>query len=264
MITPVFDENREIIKYVGLKEDLTGLLTIQKELEETLVSLEETVNKRTLVLRSTQSLLLESLATLSEYRDNETGEHIKRTKLYVKFLVECISSSLDYTEYELVQLWSSAPLHDIGKVAIPDNILLKPDKLTDEEFDIMKMHPIHGNEALMRVSECKDDDNFLKFAKEITLFHHEKWDGSGYPYGLEGEDIPISARMMALADVYDALRSKRPYKDPIPHEKVMGMILEERGRHFDPVLVDLFIEFNGKFNDIFTNSMEEVFNFDDL
>lgn len=231
------------------------------KLEHTLLDLEKLVKQKTDSLSSAQALTLESLATLSEYRDNETGAHIKRTKLYVKLMLEKIKFRLSLTEDEIFQIWSSAPLHDIGKVAIPDSILLKQGKLTVHEFEIMKEHVRYGNEALMRVSEGKDDDSYLKYAKEITLFHHEKWNGSGYPYGLCGEDIPISARLMALADVYDALRSVRPYKVAIDHEKVVEMISEESGKHFDPKLVDVFIKYNEEFNKLFLDSYENYFDF---
>lgn len=125
----------------------------------------------------------------------------------------------------------------------------------------MKEHVIHGNEALVRVSEGKDDDSYLRFAKKITLFHHEKWDGSGYPYGLSGSDIPISARLMALADVYDALRSVRPYKDAIDHNKVVKMIQEQSGKHFDPELVDIFINNNSEFDKLYEESIKNTFDF---
>lgn len=264
IISPVFNDHNEIINYVALQEDITGLKTITKKLEKTLLSMEDTVRERTKSLRSAQSLTLESLATLSEYRDNETGAHIKRTKLYVKFVLEKIRHKLDYTDDEIFQIWSSAPLHDIGKVAISDAILLKKGKLTEEEFMIMKGHPVYGNEALMRVSECKDDDTYLKFAKEITLFHHEKWDGSGYPYGLSGEDIPISGRLMALADVYDALRSTRPYKVGFSHERAVKMILEQDGKHFDPDLIKIFKEYHEDFDKIFIDSTEDIYNIDNI
>lgn len=259
VITPLKNSKGQITHYIGLKEDISDLKMAQMKLETTLKYLEDLVVEKTTSLKSAQALTLESLATLSEYRDNETGAHIKRTKLYVKFMLEQLKDKLHLTEEEIFQIWSSAPLHDIGKVAIPDSILLKNGKLTTEEFEIMKGHVRHGNEALVRVSEGKDDDSYLKFAKEITLFHHERWDGSGYPYGLVAEDIPISARLMALADVYDALRSTRPYKDGIPHEKVVEMINEESGLHFDPVLVEFFSEEHLEFDKIFLDSVENKF-----
>lgn len=250
--------NTKIIE--SYTKDISNIKGAQEELEATLSHMEDIIKERTASLKSARALTMESLATLSEYRDNETGAHIQRTKLYVKFLLEKIKHRLLYSEDEIEQIWTSAPLHDIGKVAIPDSILLKHGRLTSDEFEIMKTHVIRGNEALMRVSEEKEDDSYLKFAKEITLFHHEKWDGSGYPYGLSGVDIPISARLMALADVYDALRSERPYKKGLDHETAMAMIVEEKGKHFDPHLVELFIKYNHEFDNIFQESINHPLN----
>ncbi|EHA1125374.1 HD domain-containing protein, partial [Vibrio navarrensis] len=138
-------------------------------------------------------------------------------------------------------LYKSAPLHDVGKVGIPDSVLLKPGKLTDEEFAIMKGHPQIGADALSIAEKRMGSSSFLRVAKEISLTHHEKWDGSGYPNQLSGEEIPLSGRLMALADVYDALISKRVYKPAFSHEKAREIILEGRGKHFDPQVVDAFL-----------------------
>jgi putative two-component system response regulator len=152
------------------------------------------------------------------------------------------------TPHNIAMLYRSAPLHDIGKVGIPDRILLKPGRFAPEEFEIMKRHSALGRDAI----ECAEKSlgtnvEFLSMAKEIALSHHEKWDGSGYPEGLSGDAIPISARLMALADVYDSLISRRIYKEGMSHEKATGIILENRGSHFDPDIVDAFIEIQGEF-----------------
>lgn len=216
--------------------------------------LEETVRMRTRELQLTQTVLIESLATLAEYRDPETGGHIKRTQNYVKALAvklrnhQRFRNDLDDSTIEM--LYQSAPLHDIGKVGVRDDVLLKNGRLTDEEFEQMKKHTLYGNEAL-RITEQKLGKNtFLRHAREVAYTHQEKWDGSGYPNGLKGDDIPISGRLMAVADVYDALISKRIYKPPIPHEKAVQIIAEGKGSHFDPDVVDAFLELEGVFRNI--------------
>jgi putative two-component system response regulator len=157
------------------------------------------------------------------------------------------------TEEHVDLLYKSAPLHDIGKVGVPDSILLKPGRLTEEEFEVMKLHTIYGRDAI-RAAEGKLEDlpsqSFLRFAREIAYSHQEKWDGTGYPEGLSGDDIPFSARLMALADVYDALISRRVYKPAFTHEEAVRIIGEGRGSHFDPDLVDAFLEAEQEFREI--------------
>ena len=202
----------------------------------------ERIRRHTEEIKRTRDTTILTLASLAETRDNETGAHILRTQRYVKVLAEHLRDKPGFSEYldeETIDLmYKSAPLHDIGKVGIPDRILLKPGKLTDEEFEIMKNHPEIGSEAL-KVAEAELGSNdFLELAREISLSHHEKWDGSGYPGGLSGDAIPLSGRLMAAADVYDALISKRIYKPAFSHEKAMEIILEGRGKHFDPDVID--------------------------
>lgn len=195
-------------------------------------------------VEKTQDITILSLASLAETRDNETGMHIRRTQHYVKVLAEKLRSHPDFTAEltdEVIDLlYKSAPLHDIGKVGIPDAILLKPGKLTDDEFKIMKTHARLGAEALQVAIGEDAPTSFLRFAQEIAGGHHEKWNGAGYPDGLVGDAIPLSARLMAVADVYDALISKRVYKPSFSHEKAMGIIIEGKGTHFDPRVVDAF------------------------
>jgi putative two-component system response regulator len=216
--------------------------------------LENLVKERTKRLALTQAVTIESLATLAEYRDPETGGHIKRTQNYVKALAVHLKDHprfRDELNTETIELlYVSAPLHDVGKVAVPDNILLKAGQLTDEEFEEMKKHTQFGYEALRITEQKLGQDTFLHYATEIAYSHQEKWDGSGYPRGLKGDDIPISGRLMALADVYDALISKRVYKPPFPHEKAVKIIREGRDRHFDPDVVDAFVELENTFRNI--------------
>lgn len=217
--------------------------------------LEKLVQERTLELELTQEATIESMAVLAEYRDPETGGHIKRTQNYIKIMAEHLRHNAKFAAYFDEQtidlLYRSAPLHDIGKVGIPDNILLKPGKLTVDEFNEMKKHAAYGHDAI-KAAEKKigKEYSFLSSAGEIALYHHEKWDGSGYPSGLAGDDIPVSGRLMAIADVYDALISKRVYKAPFTHQKAVHIIAEGRGTHFDPDMVDAFLQVHEQFRQI--------------
>lgn len=206
--------------------------------------LEHRVKERTQEISRTQDVAILCLASLAETRDNETGNHIRRTQHYIRLLSEHLKQHPAYCDYLTDQtidlLFKSAPLHDIGKVGVPDRILLKPDSLDSDEWQEMKRHTIYGYEALLRAEENIGSTSFLSIAKEITLTHHERWDGSGYPNGLEGTDIPIAGRLMAMADVYDALISKRVYKHAFSHSTAVELILDERGKHFDPTIVDSF------------------------
>jgi putative two-component system response regulator len=227
---------------------------IHLELKQHQDQLERLVRERTRRLELTQAVTIESLATLAEYRDPETGGHIKRTQNYVKVLAKQLKQHprfRDELNDDVIELlYMSAPLHDLGKIAVPDHILQKAGKLTDEEFEEMKKHTNYGHDALRITEQKLGEDSFLRYAREIAYTHQEKWDGSGYPTGLKGDEIPISGRLMALADVYDALISKRVYKPPFPHEKAVEIIVEGKGNHFDPDIVDAFIELENTFRNI--------------
>jgi len=216
--------------------------------------LEENVARRTKELNLTQETTIEAMAFLSEYRDPETGGHIKRTKNYVKKLAEKLQSSPKYRDQlsdEIIdQLYKSAPLHDIGKVGIRDEVLLKQGKLTSEEYEEMKTHTLIGYSALHLASLKLGENSFLKYAMELSRHHHERWDGKGYPDHLAGTDIPLAARIMAIADIYDALISKRTYKPPFSHEQAVQIILNAKGTQLDPDLVDAFLEINEEFRRI--------------
>ncbi len=208
--------------------------------------LEQEVARRTAEIRDIQDVTILTMASLAETRDNETGNHILRTQHYVKLLAERLRThprfAPDLDDAMIALLFKSAPLHDIGKVGIPDRILLKPSKLTAEEFEVMKTHTTLGKQAIESAEfRLGKSVPFLKVAKEIAYSHQERWDGTGYPEGLAGEAIPLSARLMAIADVYDALISRRVYKPPFTHEAAIAILTEGRGRHFDPDVVDAFI-----------------------
>jgi putative two-component system response regulator len=219
--------------------------------------LEKRVLKRTLELNLTQEVSIDAMANLSEYRDQETGKHIQRTKMYVKLLAERMITRPEFEgqlNYEFIDsLYLSAPLHDIGKIGIRDSILMKKGKLTDKEFEEMKQHTVIGFNAIKTASLKLGKNSFLKSAMELTLHHHEKWDGTGYPDGLKKTSIPLSCRIMAIGDVYDALISKRPYKPPFSHNEAVQIIVESGGTHFDPVIVSVFQEINEDFHKIAIN-----------
>ena len=217
--------------------------------------LEREVALRTLEVQAIQDVTIMAMTSLAETRDNETGNHIRRTQLYVKALAERLRNHPRFeavlNERMIELLYKSAPLHDIGKIGIPDSILLKPGKLTVEEFEVMKTHTTLGRKAIedaerrlgMRVA-------FLSVSKEIAYSHQEKWDGSGYPQGLAGDQIPVSARLMAVADVYDALINKRVYKAAFSHDQTCSTIVKGKGTHFDPDMVDAFVSIAEDFRSI--------------
>lgn len=217
-------------------------------------NLEAIVDERTEELLLLQSAIIQNMGTLAEFRDPETGEHIKRTQYYVKLLAQYLLDKGDYTDYlsdkVIGFLFISAPLHDIGKIGVKDSILLKPGKLTDDEFEEMKKHTYYGKKVLSKLRKNVKDDTFLIYAEEMAYSHHEKWDGSGYPNGLVGDAIPLSGRLMALADVFDALISKRVYKEAFSYEKTKEIIVSKSGKHFDPEIVQAFLMLEEKFIDI--------------
>jgi len=197
-------------------------------------------------LIKTQEVTIVALAKLAEFRDPETGEHLERMREFARVLAEELTKLNKYRKYlndkYIENIYKSTPLHDIGKVGIPDHILLKPACLTDEEFEIMKRHSIIGGDAITSaIQHAHMDKSFLDMAKAIAYHHHERWDGNGYPSGLEGENIPLSARITTVADVYDALTTKRVYKPAFSHEKARNIIVEGAGTHFDPDLVEAFL-----------------------
>ena len=237
-----------------VKTHLT-LKHVQKCLEERNIYLEEEVARRIQEINQLQEVAIHAMASLTETRDRETGAHIQRTAYYVKELGLQLRRRAEHEDVltleNITLMTKSAPLHDIGKLGIPESILWKSGKLTNEEFDIMKSHTFIGNRAIAGAEKMLGTSvSFLRFAKEVSLTHHERWDGKGYPEGLAGENIPLSGRLMALADVYDALISQRVYKDPIPHEIATNMIVAESGKQFDPAVVVAFLELTDRFQEI--------------
>lgn len=201
--------------------------------------------------------ILDLLAEVTDLRDNTTGNHIARMSSYVSILANALKgvSSSDYrlSEGKAYEIVSTSKLHDLGKIAVPDSILQKPGRLTEDEFDIVKMHPEKGANLLATSATHLKEDNFLKVAKDIAMHHHEKWNGAGYPSGMRGQEIPLSARMVALADTYDALTHDRPYKPAFSHQYALNVINKDSGVHFDPYLVNLFNKYSHSFQKTATN-----------
>ena len=217
--------------------------------------LETEIGKRTSEINAIQEVTILAMASLAETRDSDTGNHIRRTQFYVRELAEKLQDHPRFSHFlsaqNIAMLYKSAPLHDIGKVGIPDRILLKPGRYDAAEFEVMKRHSALGRDAIEFAEKSLGTKvEFLSMAKEIAYCHHEKWDGSGYPRGLAGDDIPIPARLMALADVYDSLISRRVYKEGMPHEEATAVIVEGRGTHFDPDIVDAFLAIRDRFQEI--------------
>lgn len=213
--------------------------------------LEKKVQERTRELTLTQEVTILSMASLAEARDKETGGHIMRTQRYVKLLAEQLQDHPRFntllTPENIELICKSAPLHDIGKVGVPDSILQKPGKLTSEEYEEMKLHTLYGYTAIVNTEKKLGSNSFLRFAREIASTHHEYWDGSGYPHGLCGDAIPIAGRLMALADIYDAMVSYRVYKEPVSHTEVLAMIRDYRGVQLDQDIVDAFLMVQDQF-----------------
>lgn len=208
--------------------------------------LEELVDEKVKEIEKMQDLLSVGFAELVECRDGVTGGHIKNTSIYFTAFINELRKvpkyKNDLTEDFVRSAIRSAPLHDIGKIAISDDVLRKASSLDNDEFDYMKSHTVIGGQTFRKIRNQVMDNYFISTAEEMALYHHERWNGKGYPYGLSGEEIPLSARIMSIVDVYDALTSKRPYKEPYSHEKSMAIIVEGRGQFFDPDLVDEFIK----------------------
>lgn len=209
--------------------------------------LEMEVSNRMQELGAVQDLTILAMALISERRDNETGSHIRRTQHYVRLLAQRLKYHPRFVNFfedssTIELLFKSAALHDIGKVGVPDAILRKPGALSNDEFAIMKTHTVIGRDTLRDVErEVGQHSSFLRFSREIAYSHHEKWNGTGYPEGVSGDDIPIAARLMAVADVYDALVTRRVYKPAMTHEQALEIISEGRGNHFDPDVTDAFL-----------------------
>ena len=258
--TGTVDKNGQIDHCYGTIQDITTMKNAEEKLERYNRQLKQMVDEKVKEISDSQMATITALVKLSESRDDSTGTHIERTAGFCRLLADRArflpryANAIDDTF--LVTIYQASPLHDIGKVGIPDSILLKPGKLTDEEFAIMKNHVGIGYHTLADVGHRYTRNSFVKMGMEIARYHHEKYDGSGYDEGLFGDAIPLSARIMAIADVYDALRSERVYKPAYSHEKSIGIIEKGRGSHFDPGLVDIFLLHNEDFLNLYNSIVE--------
>jgi putative two-component system response regulator len=213
---------------------------------ETHIAADKMIKESQQAVRDIHNATISVIADMVESRDKITGLHIERTQMYLQILVSELSRSGVYASeiavWDMSLLLPSAQLHDIGKIIVTDAILNKPGKLTDDEFRVIKKHCSEGERIIDRIiAKSKKDDGFLRHAKLFAGYHHEKWDGKGYPRGLAGLDIPLEGRIMAIADVYDALVSRRPYKEPFTHEQAVGIIKKDSGTHFDPAIAAAFL-----------------------
>lgn len=234
----------------------------QQQLENHNELLEHRVRERTTELNRTKDVAIFCMATLAETRDFETGRHILRTQNYIKKLAEHLQNHPSFANYlkangTIEMLVKTSPLHDIGKVGVPDRILLKPGKLDPDEWELMKLHAQYGHDALLRAEQEMGSTDFLQMAREIAFTHHEHWDGNGYPQGLREEEIPVSGRLMAIADVYDALISKRVYKEAFSHEKAVEIVSHSAGSHLDPNMVEAFLDLQDAFIQIATHYRDD-------
>ncbi|MDR1124986.1 MAG: response regulator [Deltaproteobacteria bacterium] len=226
----------------------------RRELQRYNSGLQKMVEEKTRAVADLQTAVFDLLTEVVEYRDDETGGHVSRTSIYFQIMVDSALRDAAFQDeilsWDIRMMVLSSRLHDIGKIAIRDSILLKPGKLTPEEFETMKLHTIYGADIIEKIEKSSPNRSFIDHAKVMALTHHEKWDGSGYPHGLAGADIPLAGRIMAIVDVYDALRSKRPYKMPISSEQAAEIIIQGSGTHFDPQLVEVFREVAASFEKV--------------
>lgn len=243
-----FDEvNARIETHLRIRE-------YQQQLEKHNKNLEKLVAEKVQEISEAQMSTIYALANMAEARDDDIGQHIARVQALCKLLAIQLKNNSIYSDQigdNFVEaLYLASPLHDIGKVSIPDDVLLKPARLTTEEFEVMKTHAEIGAKNLEKVRAKYPQNEFISMGKNIAMTHHEKWNGAGYPIGLQGEDIPLAGRIMAVVDVYDALRSKRVYKEAFSHEKSYNIIVNDAGTHFDPVIVDAFKALEKQFEKI--------------
>lgn len=238
-------------------EEVKARVETHLHLHKLQLSLEDQVERQVKEIVELQMGMIFGLAKLAEARDSDTGRHLERIQILCRRFSEELRKNPRFADQIDDQfcdmIFHASPLHDIGKVAIEDCILLKPGKLTAEEFEKMKLHTIIGASTLEEVQNRFPNNDFLNMGIQIARWHHEKWNGSGYPDGLNGEMIPLCARIMAIVDVYDAVRSKRVYKDPISHEEACKIILRERGTHFDPAIIDVFVQLQNELEHIWRN-----------
>lgn len=237
-------------------------IDMNMNLERVLDKSFEIVKNKDAQIIQVQNHTIISLSSLVEERDTDTGGHVKRTSEYVELLASLLMREGLYTniinEKFIMQLERAAPMHDIGKIVVPDNVLKKPGRLSDDEFFLMKKHALEGGRIILEVLDEYEEKDYVKITTDIATYHHEKWNGTGYPKGLKGEEIPLSARIMAIADVFDALISPRVYKQPMTYDEAFAEIEKGAGVHFDPVIARVFLENKDKMIAINENYLQSV------
>lgn len=252
------EENIDIILKPIMPNILLNRVRVQMELSEHRRDINDVLKEKTKTIENLQDVMMMSIAELVECRDETTGGHVKRTANYVEVLVKALVERKIYKDIlvpsYVKDMIRSAPLHDLGKIGISDNTLLKNGSLDEEEFEYMKTHSVLGGKTIQKMIDQTMEGSFLDVAKEMANYHHEKWDGGGYPDGLKGEEIPVSARVMAIADIYDALTTKRPYKEELSHEEAVDIILKGKGNSFDPVILKVFEDIHQEFEKIKNNN----------
>jgi putative two-component system response regulator len=226
------------------------------------LDIEDIIHERTLQLAQLQNSVVSVLANMVENRDKKTGDHIERTSMYIKILIDGMKANGVYFDelnsWDVEKIITSARMHDLGKISISDSIINKPGRLTDEEFEIMKSHTTMGEKIIDEIIAQNEEVDFLNYAKLFAGFHHERWDGKGYPHGVKELDIPLQGRIMAIADVYDALVSERPYKKPFLHDEAVKIIMESAGMQYDPQIAEIFYKLRDKFAEIKTDKYSQV------
>lgn len=256
-ISAVFDESNQVTNYIAIKRDISEKIAFDESLAIRRKELEDEVTLKITEIEESQHAAIIALAKLTEARDGDTGQHVER----VQYLSRALAASMRNNDlYKktidngfIRDIFYASALHDIGKINIPDHILLKPGKLTVDEFDIIKSHVSIGDKILSDMVKFYSKSRLITMGRQIAKHHHEKWDGSGYLSQIKGEDIPLSARIVALVDAYDAIRSKRPYKDGKSHQQAYDLIVTDSGKHFDPNVVKAFIDINEQFDAIFNS-----------
>ena len=241
MTTKILLYNSKVKTFVNTHK----INSLNNQLKNYNENLEKMVNEKTKTIVELKNAVMETIADLVERRDDTTGGHVSRTSSYLRIFISTLIEKEIYSDltasWNIEQMIFSAQLHDVGKIAIDDSILRKPDKLTEDEFEKMKKHTIFGGEIIKEIQEKTIENDFLNYAYIFAVYHHEKWDGSGYPNGIAGKNIPLAGRIMAIIDVYDALISERPYKKPFSHDEAIRIIKDGNASHFDPYLVEVFI-----------------------
>lgn len=256
-ISAVKDSNNKITHYIAIKSDRSADKAKEDELEKRRIELEEEVRDKMIEIEESQHAAILALAKLTEARDSDTGDHLER----VQYLSRALAAKLrDVPKYSsminnqfLKDIYFASALHDIGKINIPDAVLLKPGKLNEDETKIMRSHVALGEKVLSDMVKFYPKNSLISMARTIAKYHHEKWNGSGYLLGISGDNIPLPARIMALVDVYDALRSKRPYKKEFSHQEAFNIIVADSGQHFDPEVVDAFVNISDQFEAIYSS-----------